>query len=56
MVKAFWVQPAESVSPQSTIGYPSPMEMDYSIQQSGLLTDDLLTEMVILGSLEVLKV
>lgn len=44
VVKAYWIQSADAANTQSS-GCPLPMAINYNIQQSGLLTDDLLTEM-----------
>ena len=45
VVKAFWVQSGGVGSSQSPVS-PLPMAINFNIQQSGLLTEDLLTEMV----------
>ncbi len=43
LVKAFWVHTTSNPGTQT---FSLPMELSYNIEPSGLLTDDLLTEMV----------
>ena len=43
LIKAFWVHTSGNAGTQS---FSLPMELSYTIEPSGLLTDDLLTEMV----------
>lgn len=43
LVKAFWVHTTNSQGPPT---FSLPMEIDYEIEASPLLTEDLLTEMV----------
>lgn len=45
VIKAYWIESVDGSGNTQSSGYPLPMAINYSIQQSGLLTDDLLTEM-----------
>ena len=46
IIKAYWIESVDGSGNTPSSGYPLPMAINYNIQQSGLLTDDLLTEMV----------